>query len=154
MSGEVVGIWLAARGGEALSAVPSAMAVAGEGLAGDRYLLRTGYWSTDPRLYDDVTLVSVEALAVASAEAGVDLTGGASRRNVEVAGVDLDALVGRRFRVGGAELRGERPCEPCRYLDGLVGGPAKQALTGRGGLRASVLVGGQVAVGDQVVPLD
>ena len=65
--------------------------------------------------------------------------------------MDLDALVGHRFRVGEVELRGERPCEPCRYLDRVTGQPAKAALRGRGGLRATVLTGGRLRVGDLVV---
>lgn len=134
-----------------MQSVESAVAVAGQGLLGDRYQAGTGEWSYDPRLYDDVTLVAVEALAAAGAEHGVLLAAGLSRRNVETRGVDLDALVGRLFQIGPVVLRGERPCEPCRYLDRVTGQPAKDALRGRGGLRASVVTGGRLCVGHLVV---
>jgi len=68
--------------------------------------------------------------------------------NVETRGVDLLALVGRQFRIGEVVLRGNRACEPCRYLDRVTGQPAKAALAGRGGLRATVITGGAVRVGD------
>lgn len=147
---EVVGIYLADAGGRPMRSVRAVEAVAGQGLRGDRYQTGTGEWSYDPRLYDDVTLIAAEVLAAADVEQGIRLDAGGSRRNVETRGVDLDALVGRRFRVGEVELRGERPCEPCRYLDRVTGQSAKAALQGRGGLRASVIRGGVLQVGDVV----
>jgi len=148
--GQVVGVYLADAAGRPMRSVESAVAVAGQGLLGDRYLAGTGEWSGDPRMYDDVTLIAVEALAAASAQYGVRLAAGASRRNLQTSGVDLDALVGVCFSVGEVELRGERLCEPCGYLDTVTGQRAKLALQGRGGLRATVLRGGRLRVGDRV----
>jgi len=147
---EVVGIYLAEAGGRPMRSVRAVETAVGQGLRGDRYQTGTGEWSYDPRLYDDVTLIAVEVLAAVAAEHGVRLDAGMSRRNVETRGLDLDELVGRRFRVGKVELRGERPCEPCRYLDRVTGQSAKAALQGRGGLRASVIRGGVLQVGDVV----
>jgi MOSC domain-containing protein YiiM len=149
--GQVIGVYLADSAGLAMRSVQSAVAAVGQGLLSDRYQVGTGHWCDDPRLYDDVTLVAQEALAEASAQHGVKLEAGASRRNLETRGVDLAALVGLRFHVGDVELRGERPCEPCRYLDRVTGQPAKSALQGRGGLRATILRGGRVRVGDLVM---
>jgi len=146
-----VGVYLAEAGGLAMRSVQVAVAVAGQGLLGDRYQRGTGEWCYDRRLYDDVTLIAVEALDAASAEHGVHLQGGAARRNVETRGVDLQALVGCHFRIGEVVLRGNRPCEPCRYLDRVTGQPAKAALAGRGGLRATVITGGALRVGDGVL---
>ena len=135
-----------------MQAVESAVAVVGQGLLGDRYQTGAGAWSYDPRLYDDVALIAVEALAAARAERGVELQAGASRRNLETSGVDLDALIGRLFRVGEVVLRGERRCEPCRYLDRVTGQAAKAALRGRGGLRATIVTGGRLRAGSPVEP--
>lgn len=146
-----MGLYLAESGGLPVRAVASAVAVPGQGLLSDRYQTGAGEWSYDPRLYDDVTLIAVEALAAARVERGVRLEAGVSRRNVETRDVDLDALIGRLFRVGEVVLRGERRCEPCRYLDQVTGQGAKAALQGRGGLRATVVTGGQLQVGDRVV---
>ncbi len=148
--GRVVGVYLAEAGGLAMRPVQSAVAVAGQGLLDDRYQTGTGEWCYDRRLYDDVTLIAVEALDAAGAEHGVRLQAGGARRNVETRGVDLQALVGIRFQVGGVVLSGNRVCEPCRYLDRVTGQPAKAALAGRGGLRATVVVGGALRVGDRV----
>ena len=146
-----MGVYLAGAAGVAMRPVQSAVAVAGQGLVGDRYQTGTGQWCYDRRLYDDVTLIAAEALDAAGAEHGVHLQGGAARRNLETRGVDLQALVGRTFGIGEVVLRGNRACEPCRYLDQVTGQPAKAALNGRGGLRASVITGGAVRVGDPVL---
>jgi hypothetical protein len=42
-----------------------------------------------------------------------------ARRNLIVRGVDLDALRGRRFRVGAVQCLGQRRCEPCAHLERL-----------------------------------
>jgi len=148
-AGRVLQIHLADAGSAPMRSVDAARAVPG-GLAGDRYQRRTGHWSSRAVWRNDVTLVAAEDLAAAEAEHGVALGGGASRRNLVTAGVDLAAVVGSWLRIGEAVLRADRPCDPCRYLDGLTGGPAKAALAGRGGLRATVLVPGRLAVGDAV----
>ncbi len=145
------GVYLAGAAGQAMRSVQAVVAVAGQGLVGDRYQAGTGQWCYDRRLYYDVTLIAAEALDAAGAEHRVHLHTGAARRNVETRGVDLEALVGRHFRIGEVVLRGNRACEPCRYLDRVTGQPAKAALAGRGGLRATVITGGAVRVGDPVL---
>lgn len=148
--GRVRGIYLAAAGGRPMRAVPEAQAVAGQGLLGDRYQVGTGEWSFDRRLRSDVTLIAAEALAEAEREHGLRLGPGESRRNVVTEGLDLDALIGLRFCIGAVELLGERVCAPCRYLDRVTGQAATTALAEQGGLRAAVLNGGLLRVGDPI----
>ena len=132
-------------------AVPRARAVAGRGLEGDRYHHGTGSFSWKGRGNGrDLTLVAAEALEALAAEHGVDLDGAASRRNVLTRGVDLDALLGRRFSIGEAVCVGVRPCEPCAHLARLTDPGVLPGLAGRGGLRADIVIGGIVAVGDPV----
>jgi len=88
---------------------------------------------------------------VNKANPGLDLTAAETRRNLTVRAVDLDALIGREFRVGRVRCLGVRPADPCTYLEGLLGKPVLAALVGRGGLRADILEDGEIAVGDEVV---
>lgn len=134
--------------------VPRARAVAGLGLEGDRYHAGTGSFSWKGRGNGrDLTLVAAEALQALGAEHEIELDGAASRRNVLTRGVDLAALLGRRFSIGEAICVGVRPCEPCSHLAGLTDPGVLPGLAGRGGLRADILVGGTIAVGDAVVAL-
>jgi len=79
-----------------------------------------------------------------------------ARRNVVTRGIDLAALVGRRFRVGDVECFGQRLCEPCAHLERLTAQAGKpgvlRALIHKGGLRADVLADGEIGVGDAVGP--
>ena len=68
-------------------------------------------------------------------------------------GIRLNELVGKRFRVGDVECLGQRLCEPCRHLERLTEDGMLRALAGRGGLRADVVSGGEVAVADPLVEL-
>lgn len=62
-----------------------------DGLAGDRYADGSGTFSGRGSGYE-LTLVGSEALA--AAEVGWE----EARRNLVTRGIDLDALIGRRFR--------------------------------------------------------
>ena len=149
MSGRVTGIHLHVVGkGEPLETVDRVRAVAGEGLEGDRYR------SPDhPREEGrQLTLVEAEALELLRERTGIELEPWQTRRNVMTRGVDLNALVGRRFRVGETECEGIEPCHPCRHLERVTEQGVLKGLAGRGGLRANVLKGGQIAVGDAVEP--
>lgn len=112
------------------------------GLVGDRNA-RAGS-------HGQVTLVQAETLAAAEAELGRPIPPGGTRRNVTVAGVELDPRPGRRLRLGPVLLETTGPAEPCRLMDELLGDGAEQALRGRAGVRARVLEGGRLRVGDAV----
>lgn len=127
---------------------------AGGGLAGDRYHLGTGEYSARGGTGRGLTLVAAESIEQANKEhPGLDMTPTLTRRNITVRGVDLDALMGREFRIGRVRCLGVRPAEPCAYLEGLVGRPILAALAHRAGLRADILEDGEIAVGDEVTPV-
>ncbi|ELZ30247.1 MOSC domain-containing protein [Halosimplex carlsbadense 2-9-1] len=148
MDGRVERIHLVATSGGEPDPVERVEAVAGAGLRGDRYFDDS---SGSARAGSDLTLVASEALAAVERDHGIDLDRGEHRRNVTVAGVDLDALVGERFRVGDAVCVGTGPCEPCAYLADRLDEPGTtEALAGRGGLRCRIVDGGRIDVGDPV----
>jgi len=62
--------------------------------------------------------------------------------------------VGRTFRVGNVLLRGYKLAEPCAYLEGLTRAGVRRALVHRAGLRAEILEGGVVHVGDAIEGLE
>jgi len=124
---------------DAISAATSVTAVAGQGLQGDRHFRPQGAARGQA-----LTLIGAEALAE------VGLTGAQSRRQLVVRGGDLNGLVGRRFRVGGAECLGVKLCEPCLHLQELTRPGIIRDLLHRGGLRADILTGGEISVGDEL----
>ncbi len=150
IEGRVLGIFTAPDEGKPVESRDEVEAVSGRGLRGDRYFLRRGAWSKDPKPGRDVTLIESEAVASAREEFGLDLEPEESRRNLVTEGVRLNDLVGQEFMVGEVRLVGVRLCEPCEYLQGLTGQPVVKTLVHRAGLRADILDGGWIHVGDPI----
>jgi MOSC domain-containing protein YiiM len=99
----------------------------------------------------DLTLIEREALAAVEDDYDIGLEPGVHWRNLTTEGVALNHLVGERFRVGRAVCVGEELCEPCSYLERkLEREGIREALVHRGGLRAHIVEGGTVAVGNAV----
>ena len=151
-SGTVESIHIAARAEEPTRALEAVSVVAGRGIEGDRYFREGG----DGTFYEaektgqDLTLVEAEAIEGLAADTGIDLAPGAARRNVVTRGVALNDLVGRRFTVGEVEAVGNRLCDPCSHLQKLTRPGVLKGLAHRGGLRADVVRGGAIRVGDEL----
>lgn len=148
----MLGIFTAPTAGAPMVAHGVITAEAHAGLTGDRYGLAIGTYS-GKRLDDaerGVTLFAQETLDAVVAEHGIVLRPEETRRNLLVAGVPLDDLLGAEFTIGGVTLRGADLAHPCAYLESLTQPGVLRALTGRGGLRAEVLTTGTIAVGDAV----
>ena len=75
---------------------------------------------------------------------------GASRRQVEVSGIDLAAAMGKTLRLGAVRVRVDAPCHPCIKMEKAIGPGARAALKDRGGVCARVLTGGTLRAGDAV----
>jgi MOSC domain-containing protein YiiM len=153
MAGVVESIHVAPRKAELPHAVDRVATVAGQGLQGDRYFSAQGTFS-DNGGERDITLIAAEAIEAMERDSGISIEPGEARRNVVVRGVDVNALVGRRFRVGAIECYGHELAHPCRHLERLTKPGVLKGLTGHGGLRAGIVAGGEIAVGDPVEPLD
>ncbi len=142
-SGEVAAILVAPEPEVPLHRVDVATAIVGKGLDGDRYASGVGTFNAPGRGYE-LTLVEAEVLDE------IGLAWEDARRNIVVTGISLNALVGERFNIGAVECVGRRLAEPCAHLERLVRPGLLRPLVHRGGLRADVLRGGTIAVGDRI----
>lgn len=127
-------------------------AIAGRGLRGDRYFHSAGTYSDSARdISREITLIEREALEAVERDYDIDVGRGEHRRNVTVEGIALNHFVEEQFRVGDVVLEGAELCAPCSYLEQLLEKEGiHDALIHRGGLRARIVDGGTVSVGDQV----
>jgi MOSC domain-containing protein YiiM len=98
----------------------------------------------------EVTLVEAEALEALARDHDLHLASGASRRNLVTRGVPLNHLVGVAFAVGDAVLVGQNLCEPCSRLARTTSHATMKALVHRGGLRARIVTGATLRVGDRI----
>jgi MOSC domain-containing protein YiiM len=148
--GTVVSVYVIPAAGEKPVKTSEVQAVAGKGLEGDRYFKGSGTYSKRNGPDREVTLIEIEALEALKRDHKIELEPGLSRRNIVTRGVPLNHLVGQEFKVGEAVLRGLRLCEPCGHLERLSRKGVRDGLHHRGGLRAQILTGGMIRVGDTV----
>jgi MOSC domain-containing protein YiiM len=141
--GTVTGILMTPVAEAPLVRVDAAVALPGRGLAGDRYAEGDGTFSGPGRGYE-LTLVQAEVLDE------IRLTWEDARRNIVTTGISLNALVGKRFHVGPVECVGRRLAEPCAHLERLARPGLLRPLVHRGGLRADILSGGTISIGDEI----
>lgn len=141
-------IFIAREEGSPMIALREVEAIAGLGLAGDRNANESA--AQDPQ--KQLTLIEGEHIDGWNASGAPALAPHEPRRNLVTRGVRLNDLVGRRFRLGDVEAEGIRLCEPCgtfqkRTHDGIV-----RYFTHKGGLRARIVSGGVIRVGDPIAP--
>ncbi|MCS5719136.1 MOSC domain-containing protein [Herbiconiux sp. CPCC 205763] len=123
----------------------------GLGIVGDRYFGRPAHKRAA------VTVMAAESLDAVQALLGVahpfDL--GATRRNITLRGVDVDALAGVEFSLdsgsGPVLFRGHRPANPCAWMNVTLAPGAHKALRGRGGVRSEPLSTGVLSLGPAVL---
>jgi MOSC domain-containing protein YiiM len=147
VAGRVEGIYITAEHGELPEPVESVRALTGRGLEGNRY-----FFDGDAPSGTALTLIAAEAVEAMEREHGISIQPRESRRNVVTRGIDVNELVGKRFRVGDVECQGIALCEPCTDLQAMTKQPGIiKGLTHRGGLNADILSDGEISVGDAVV---
>lgn len=149
MAGRVEAIYIATAHGELPEPVDTVRALAGRGLEGNRY-----FFDADAPSGRALTLIAAEAVEAMEREHGISIEPRESRRNVVTRGIDVNDLVGKRFRVGAVECQGVELCEPCTTLQGMTKPGIIKGLTHRGGLNADILSDGAISVGDAVVAAD
>ncbi len=149
MKGRVQAIAIAPKTGAELRSLTSVRAVKGRGLKGDRKFRpeRGG----DARR--NITLIE-RAAYEHLASIGIELADEELRRNLIVDDIELNPLVGKRFRVGEVECLGTELCDPCRYIEKRTTDGVLKGLVLRGGLCAEILSDGEIKVGDEVEAID
>jgi MOSC domain-containing protein YiiM len=148
--GEVLSITIRPAHSKPTRKLESVKAEPGRGLVGDhRHAMADGSRDLPPKT--EITFIEAEAIEAATREYGVRLSEEETRRNIVTRGVPLNHLVDVEFTVGDVRCKGVKLCEPCDYLEALLERPNfKKSLLHRGGLRAQILEGGEIRVGDAI----
>ena len=138
--GRIIAVCISPAEGGPIKAVTEAVAIAGQGLRGDRYC------ATGASSNTQLTLIESEVIDALNSELAKPLPVTAFRRNLVTKDVFLNSLVGMIFTVGEVQERGIELCEPCAYLQELLALPnLVKRLTHKGGLRCEILEDGLIA---------
>lgn len=122
----------------------------GHGITDDRY---------ENARHRQVTVQSLEEIALAEAEVGRALPATHTRRNITLASGLLDRTPGARIAIGIAgsddwvELEVVRDAAPCKLLEDTLGRDAKLALHKRAGVCYRTITGGEIRLGDAMTVL-
>ena len=144
----VSAIYICPDAGQPMIKTESATAKREQGLLGDRYADKKGFWQNISRpanIVRDVSIINAKDIAHSG------FTECETRRNIVVNGqMRLTGLIGKRFYIGDVLFYGSEECTPCRRPSDLSGKPGfASAFKDKGGLRAQVLNDGTIKVGDQ-----
>lgn len=127
---------------------------AGLGVVGDRYFAKAAHKAAS------VTLMAMESLEAVAADLGLEAIpdAAATRRNIMLRGFPVDELRGVEFTLdsghGAVRLRGNRPANPCAWMDVVLAPGAFRALRGRGGVRCEPLTSGRLSLGPATLTVD
>lgn len=146
IAGVIEQICIAPSAGEPVQELDAVTAIAGRGLDGDRHTVGRG---TFPSGVAGSALTLIQAEVCESFDPPLEPS--EHRRNLVTRGVDLNALVGQEFTIGAVRCRGMRLCEPCTVVDGYSSRTLLRPLVHRGGLRADILLAGEINRGDELV---
>ncbi|MEO9824436.1 MAG: MOSC domain-containing protein [Paracoccaceae bacterium] len=102
-----------------------------------------------------VTLIQSEHLPVIAALANLEqIQPSDLRRNIVVSGFNLLGFRNHQITLGAVTLEITGPCPPCSRMEEVLGFGGYTAMRGHGGVYASVVQAGALAVGDSVTRRD
>ena len=141
----VVNICITSESGKKMESMNSIKVIANKGIVNDRYFKE----NNDKN--NQITLIESENVAYYNKISGTNFTPTDFRRNIITKGIRLNKLIGKEILIGKVRLKIHDLCEPCRYLQELLGEKnlVKKFLN-RGGLRCELLTNGNINVNDPI----
>ena len=141
----VVNICITSESGKKMESINSIKVIANKGIVNDRYFKE----NNDKN--NQITLIESENVDYYNKVSGTNLIPTDFRRNVITKGISLNKLVGKEILIGEVRLKVHDLCEPCRYLQELLGEKnLVKKLLNRGGLRCELLTNGNINVNDPI----
>jgi len=140
--GKILSIHLIPEEGGPPERVESIAVVTDHGLKGD-HRSRTGKSR-------QLTMIDRAKLDEVAEVLGHPVPEGASRRQLEVSGLDLNSVIGKTLHIGPVVVRVDSDCPPCDLMETSIGPGARAAMQTRAGLCCTVIKGGEIHAGQSV----
>ena len=141
----VANICISSESGKKMESMNTIKVIANKGIVNDRYFKE----NNDKN--NQITLIESENVDYYNKISGTNFIPTDFRRNVVTKGISLNKLVGKEILIGEVRLKIHDLCEPCRYLQELLGEKnLVKKLLNRGGLRCELLTNGNINVNDPI----
>ena len=142
---KVYKLGISTNNNQTISEVNLIKVLVNQGIVGDRHFNEFN----DP--YNQITLIESENIDYYNIKYGLNIPYKDFRRNIITKGINLNDLVGKRFKIGKVELEGIDLCRPCKHLSEILDQDniIKEFLR-RGGLRCQILTSSTIEVGDKI----
>tara|TARA_Y100001970_G_scaffold246735_1_gene314893 strand:- start:163 stop:606 length:444 start_codon:yes stop_codon:yes gene_type:complete len=142
---EVVKICITSKSGLRMQEKSIIDVIANKGILDDRYFL--GCNDQDVQ----ITFIESENIDYYNKISETNIPYIEFRRNIITKNIKLNNLVGRKFNVGNVKLFGHRLCNPCKYLQDMIGDQKLvKKLINKGGLRCEALSSGKISLNDPI----
>jgi MOSC domain-containing protein YiiM len=144
--GKLLHIFISPEIGDVMHSMNDIEAITDCGIKGDRYANPKNRKSPS----NQITLIESENIRAFTQETGLPLPPDAPRRNLVTAGINLNQLCGKIFRVGEVVMEGLELCEPCSNFAKNTYPETLRFFVHRGGLNARIIRGGLLSIGAKI----
>ena len=142
---EVFKICITKNSGEKMQDIDSIEVLANKGIVNDRYFNE----NNDQDI--QITFIESENIDYVNKISSTGIPYVDFRRNIITKGIKLNELVDKEFLIGNVKIKGQRLCNPCKYLqDKLNLENLVKKLVNRGGLRCEILTNGRISVNNKI----
>tara|TARA_Y100000992_G_scaffold133867_1_gene88408 strand:- start:548 stop:988 length:441 start_codon:yes stop_codon:yes gene_type:complete len=143
---KVFKLGITSKNNQEIKEVESIEVLADKGVVGDRHFKNFN----DP--YCQLSLIESENIDHYNIKYGLNISYINFRRNIVTEGIQLNELVGKKFKIGNVKVEGIDLCRPCRHLTEILSqnNILKEFLR-KGGLRCKILSSSKITIGDKIV---
>ncbi|OUW63731.1 MAG: sulfurase [Pelagibacteraceae bacterium TMED201] len=143
---KVFKLGITSKNNQEIKEVESIEVLTDKGVVGDRHFKNFN----DP--YCQLSLIESENIDHYNIKYGLNISYINFRRNIVTKGIQLNELVGKKFKIGNVKVEGIDLCRPCRHLTEILSqnNILKEFLR-KGGLRCQILSSSKITIGDKIV---
>tara|TARA_B100001029_G_C14644480_1_gene226031 strand:+ start:76 stop:516 length:441 start_codon:yes stop_codon:yes gene_type:complete len=143
---KVFKLGITSKNNQEIKEVESIEVLTNKGVVGDRHFKNFN----DP--YCQLSLIESENIDHYNIKYGLNISYINFRRNIVTKGIQLNELVGKKFKIGNVKVEGIDLCRPCRHLTEILSqnNILKEFLR-KGGLRCQILSSSKITIGDKIV---
>ena len=143
--GKIKAINISNLDGENTFYVNQAILMKNKGIINDRY------YENFKNNYEQVTLIESEKIDDFNKKIRKKIDYKDFRRNIITSGIDINKTINKKIQINNVILRIHELCQPCKYLQNKLDVKnLVKLLAFKSGVRAEILMSGEISINDQI----